>query len=78
MRKVDLLFKVNLPGENREVYLDKSCFNVFVVQELGENKKFLAKKLISKVDCSVHDSRAVSSDRVRYVSDVDCVQMLVV
>lgn len=51
---------------------------MFIVQKLGKDEELLAQKLISKVDSRVHDSRAVCTDRVGNMADVDGVQMFVV
>ena len=36
-------------------YLDESCLDVLVVQELGKDEEFLAQKLISKIHGCVHN-----------------------
>lgn len=61
-----------------KTYLDQPCLDVLIVKKLREDEEFLAQKLVREVDGSVHDSRAVSSDGVRNVTDVDGVQMFVV
>ena len=61
-----------------EVYLDESCLDVLIIQKLRKDEEFLAQKLVSEVDCGVHDSRAVCSDGVGDVTDVDGVQVFVV
>ena len=61
-----------------EVYLDEPCLDVLIVKKLRKDEEFLAKKLVSEVDSGVHDSRAVCSDGVGNVADVDGVQMFVV
>ena len=61
-----------------EFYLDEPCLDVLIVQKLRKDEEFLAQKLVSEVDSGVHDSRAVCSDGVGDVTDVDGVQMFVV
>ena len=61
-----------------EFYLDEPCLDVLIVQKLRKNEEFLAQKLVSEVDSGVHDPRAVCSDGVGDVTDVDGVQMFVV
>ena len=51
---------------------------MFIVQKLRKNEEFLAQKLVSEVDCGVHDPRAVCSDGVGDMTDVDGVQMFVI
>lgn len=61
-----------------EVYLDEPCLDVLIVQKLWKDEELLAQKLVSEVDGGVHDSRAVCSNGVGDVTDVDGVQMFVV
>ena len=61
-----------------EFYLDEPCLDVLIVQKLRKDEEFLAQKLVSEVDSGVHDPRAVCSDGVGDVTDVDGVQMFVV
>lgn len=61
-----------------EAYLDEPCLDVLIVQKLRKDKEFLAQELISEIDGRVHDSRAVCSDGVGNVTDVDGVQVFVV
>ena len=51
---------------------------MLIIQKLRKDEEFLAQKLVGEVDCGVHDSRAVCSDGVGDVTDVDGVQMFVV
>jgi len=57
--------------------LEEPCLDVLVVEELGEDDKLLSKELVGKVDGGVHDARAVSSDRVGDVCDVDGVERFI-
>lgn len=51
---------------------------MFIKKELREYEELLLEELESEVDCSIHDTRTMSTDRVGYMPDVDCVKMLVV
>ena len=53
-------------------------FDLLIVQKLGENCELFSKELVGEVHSSVHDSSAVGSNRVGYVTDVDRVEVLVV
>lgn len=57
---------------------DQSGLNVLVIHELAEDVKLLAQELVGEIHCCVHNASAVGSDGVGDVSNVDCVEMLVV
>ena len=59
-------------------YLDESCLDVLVVQELGKDEEFLAQKLISKIHCCVHNPRTVRANGVGNMTDIYSVQMFVI
>ena len=59
-------------------YLDKSCLDVLVVQELGKDEEFLAQKLISKIHGCVHNPRTVRANGVGNMTDIYSVQMFVI
>ena len=65
-------------GVLRSTYLEKSGLDVLVIHELREDEELLAQELIGKVDGGVHDARAVGSDGVGHMADVDGIQMLIV
>ena len=51
--------------------------NMLVEQELRENEELLLQILIGKVNCGVHDTNTMGSNRVGDVSNVDCIERLV-
>ena len=51
---------------------------MIVEQELVEDLKPLRQVLIRKIDGSVRDTRSMSSNRVRDMSNTNCVQMLAI
>ena len=59
-------------------YLDESCLDVLVVQELGKDEEFLAQKLISKIHGCVHNPRTVRANGVGNMTDIYSVQMFVI
>ena len=59
-------------------YLNKSCLDVLVVQELGKDEEFLAQKLISKIHGCVHNPWAVRANGVGNMTDIYSVQMFVI
>ena len=58
--------------------LDELGLDVFVVQELRENKELLLEELVGEVDGGVGNACAVGSDGVGDVADGDGVEVLVV
>lgn len=83
MVKVDICISLESGLKHRlhiaiETYLYQPCLNVLIVKKLWKDEEFLAQKLIGEVDGSVHNSRPVSSDGVRNMTDVDGVQVFVV
>jgi len=58
--------------------LDELGLDVFVEHELREDDELFLEKLVGEVYGRVHDAGAVRADRVRHVTNVDRVEMLVV
>ena len=51
---------------------------MLIIEELGENVKFLSQKLIGEIHCSVHDSCSMGSYGIGNMADVDGIEVLVV